>query len=211
MKFGGPNLPPVALILAGGRSSRFGGGDKCLTDLGGRPLLAHIIARLGGEILLNANGDSARFAAFGLTIVPDCLPDQPGPLAGLLSGMEWLRRHRPGIDSILTVPADTPFLPRDLADRLGHARAVAGAEAAIAVSGGRRHGVIGLWPVAAAGALRHALVDQSLRRVDHWIARLNLVEIDVAADPVDPFFNINTREDLAAAERLLSDHPDLAA
>ncbi|WP_052945282.1 NTP transferase domain-containing protein, partial [Acidisphaera rubrifaciens] len=137
-------------MLAGGRALRMGGGDKALCPFAGATLLDRVLARMagqGGPVLLNANGDPARFARFGLTVVADTVPDHPGPLAGLLAGMEWAARHAPGIADVLSVPTDTPFLPPDLAQRLAAARAAAGAEVAITASGGRTHPVVGLWPV----------------------------------------------------------------
>jgi molybdopterin-guanine dinucleotide biosynthesis protein A len=201
---------PVILALAGGRATRMGGGDKALRPFGGSTLLDHVLARMerqgGGQILLNANGDPARFARFGYPVLPDTVPDHPGPLAGVLAGMEWVRDHAPGTSDIMTVPTDSPFLPPDLLPRLLQARDAAGADMACATSAGQAHPVAGLWPIRLAPLLRRALVEEGIRRIDRWTARFHLVQVEFAADPFDPFLNVNTPEELAAAEAfLLSD------
>jgi molybdopterin-guanine dinucleotide biosynthesis protein A len=194
---------PVIVVLAGGRATRMGGGDKALRPLGGGTLLGHVLARLAGQgsaIVLNANGDPARFAAFGLPVVADPLPDHPGPLAGVLAAMQWAADS--GCADLVSVPSDSPFIPRDLVARLCAARDAEAAELACATSLGRAHPVVGLWPVRLAPLLRQALED-GVRRVDAWTARFRLAQVPFAAEPVDPFFNANRPEDLAAAEELL--------
>jgi len=198
----------VGLLLAGGLARRMGGGDNCLRPLGGRPILARIVERLRpqvSDLVLNANGDPARFAEFGLPVAADTVEGFAGPLAGVLTGMEWVLRHRPGCDWVASVPTDAPFLPRDLVSRMMAAVAREGADMACATSGGRAHPVVGLWPVRLADALRRAMVEEELRKVDIWTARYRLVHVDFATDPVDPFFNTNRPDDLAAAEMLLRD------
>lgn len=198
----------VGVLLAGGLARRMGGGDKCLRPLGGRPILARIVERLRpqvSDLVLNANGDPARFAGFGLPVAADTVEGFAGPLAGVLTGMEWVLRHRPGCDWVASVPTDAPFLPRDLVSRMMAAVAREGADMACATSGGRAHPVVGLWPVRLADALRRAMVEEELRKVDIWTARYRLVHVDFATDPVDPFFNTNRPDDLAAAEALLRD------
>jgi len=195
------------VLLAGGLARRMGGGDKGLRPLGGRTILDHVIERLRPQVrhlVINANGDPARFAGFGLPVVADAVADFPGPLAGVLTGMEWARASAPDIADIVTVPTDTPFPPRDLVVRLVAARAAAGADLACAASGGQAHPVIGLWPVRLADDLRRALVEENIRKVDVWTARHRLAVADFAAAPVDPFFNANRPDDLAEAERLLA-------
>jgi molybdopterin-guanine dinucleotide biosynthesis protein A len=190
-----------AMILAGGLSRRMGGGDKCLLPLGGRPVLAHLIERIRPQVAalaLNANGDATRFAGFGLPVVADDAADFAGPLAGILAALNWARRAHPSASAVLTVPADTPFLPRDLAARLAEAGAPS-----VAASAGRNHPVAGLWRLDGEAALRKALREEGLRRVEAWIARLRPAVVEFAADPIDPFFNINTPEDLARAATLL--------
>jgi molybdenum cofactor guanylyltransferase len=193
----------VGVLLAGGQARRMGGGDKSLRRLGDRTILEHVIERARPQVaalVLNANGDPARFARFGLPVAADVVEGFAGPLAGVLTGMEWTRRHRPACAWIATIATDSPFLPEDLVTRLG--RAVEGADLACARSGGRAHPVFGLWPVRLAEDLRRAMVE-GVRKVDLWTARHRLVEVDFAADPIDPFFNTNRPEDLAEAERLL--------
>ena len=197
----------LGVLLAGGGARRMGGGDKCLRFLGGRPLLAHVIERLhgqAGQLLLNANGDASRFAAFGLPVAADCIPGMAGPLAGILTGMEWARTHSPGVTMILSVPTDGPFLPLDLAARLLAAKTAGGARIACARSAGRAHPPIGLWDVALADDLRHAMEAENLRKVDLWTARHALVHVDWPVEPFDPFFNANRPEDLDRAESLLA-------
>ena len=198
----------VGVLLAGGLARRMGGGDKCLRPLGGRPILAHIVERLQpqvADLVLNANGDPARFADFGLPVAGDTIKGYAGPLAGVLTGMEWVRRHRPDCAWVASVPTDAPFLPRDLVAAMMAAVARERAEMACATSGGRAHPVVGLWPVRLADALRQAMVEEELRKVDLWTARYRIVHVEFATDPVDPFFNTNRPDDLAVAEALLRD------
>jgi molybdopterin-guanine dinucleotide biosynthesis protein A len=193
------------VVLAGGLARRMGGGDKPLREIGGRTILAHVIARLKPQcegLLLSANGDPSRFASFGLPVIADGVNDYPGPLAGILAGLDWAAAHRPNARWVLTAPGDCPFLPRDLVVRLRQAVSAEGAEIAVAASQGRSHPVIGLWKVALAGALREALVVEGLRKVEGWTARFPVATVAWPADPVDPFFNANTLEDLVKAEGL---------
>jgi molybdenum cofactor guanylyltransferase len=199
--------PVVGVLLAGGQARRMGGGDKCLRPLGGRPILAHVIARARPQVrhlLLNANGDPARFAAFELPVAADVVPGFAGPLAGVLTGLEWARAHHPDCPRVATIATDTPFFPRDLVARLLAAAEREGADLACAASGGRAHPVFGLWPVRLAPDLRRAMTEDEVRKVDVWTARHRLVQVDFPALPFDPFFNTNRPEDLAAAEALLA-------
>ena len=200
----------VGVLLAGGQSRRMGGGDKCLRPLAGRPLLDHVIARAQPQVahlILNANGAPARFAAWDLPVVADVVPGSAGPLAGVLSGLEWAAAHAPGAAWVATFATDAPFLPVDLVARLLAATATAGAAMACAGSGGRSHPVFGLWPVAERAALRRAIVTDAVRKVDLWTGCYQLVTVDFPAAPVDPFFNANRPDDLAVAERLLAGTP----
>jgi len=184
-----------------------GGGDKPLRMLAGRTLLAHAIDRVAPQVsamVLNANGDAARLAAFGLPIIADPLPDFPGPLAGILAGLRWAQATHPSTKDVLSVPTDTPFLPGDLAARLLTGRG--GQPLACAASAGWSHPVIGLWPVALADALETALRGGE-RKIDAFTARHGIAAIDFAAVPFDPFFNVNRPEDLAAAEALIALYP----
>lgn len=192
-----------AILLAGGRATRMGGGDKCLRPLGGRPILAHVIDVLGeqaGPLILNANGDPVRFAAFGLPVVADDLADHPGPLAGILAGLDWVAANHPASELALSVSTDCPFLPPDLVSRLGAALKAATADIALAESAGRVHPVIGLWRVDLRADLRRALTQENLRKVERFCDRHQTVRVNFPTDPVDPFFNINSAADLVAAE-----------
>jgi molybdopterin-guanine dinucleotide biosynthesis protein A len=196
----------VGVLLAGGMARRMGGGDKCLRTLGGRPILAHVIERARPQVaalVLNANGDPARFAGFGLPVAADVVEGFAGPLAGVLTGMAWTRAQRPDCPWIMTIATDTPFFPSDLVTRMLGAIAQDEADLACAASGGRAHPVFGLWPVRLADQLRAAMLDEGVRKVDVWTARYRLAEVAFPADRIDPFFNTNRPEDLAEAERLL--------
>jgi molybdopterin-guanine dinucleotide biosynthesis protein A len=202
--------PVIGVILAGGQAQRMGGGDKCMRALGDRPLLAHVIKRLRPQVdrlVLNANGDPARFAGFGLPVIPDSVPDFAGPLAGVLAGMDWAVAELPEAHYIVTAPADGPFLPRDLVAHLAKAILDEDAELAVAASAGQPYPVVGLWPVRLRAELRRALVEEDVHKVDAWTARYRRVTASFPAAPVDPFFNANTPEDLAKAERLLAANP----
>ncbi len=196
-------MPPVAILLAGGLARRMGGGDKPLRQLAGRTLLDHVIVRIRPQVAamaLNANGDPTRFAEWGLEVMPDTVAETPGPLAGILAGLRWAAAL--GAETLLSVPTDTPFLPHDLAARLEATRAEAGVPLACAASGGWTHPVIGLWPVALADALE-ADLRGGMRKIDAWTAKHGIAHADFPEMP-DPFFNANTPEDLAEAERLLA-------
>jgi molybdopterin-guanine dinucleotide biosynthesis protein A len=202
--------PIVGLILAGGQSRRMGGGDKVLRLLGGRPLLAHIVERLRPQcstLVLNAAGDAHRFAPFGLPVVADAVGDQLGPLAGILAGLDWVAAQAPEAALALTVPGDAPFLPADLAARLWHQRQTEATELAVAASAGQPHHVTGLWPVCLRHDLRAAIEVEGLRKVELWTSRYRRSVVEWPTEPVDPFFNINRPEDLAAAERVLAARP----
>lgn len=194
-----------AVVLAGGLARRMGGGDKPMRRIAGQTILARVIARLApqcGPLILNANGDPARFAEFGLMVVPDDVADFPGPLAGILAGLDWAAAHLPAAQWMLSAAGDCPFLPRDLVARLSQAVRAETAELAVAASDDQSHPVIGLWKVSLRDELRHALVREDIRRIDRFTARYRLATVTWPATPVDPFFNANTAEDLAEAERL---------
>ncbi|MSP43581.1 MAG: molybdenum cofactor guanylyltransferase MobA [Alphaproteobacteria bacterium] len=196
----------IGILLAGGRSERMGGGDKCLRLLGGQSLLARAIARArpqAGELILNANGDPARFAAAGLPVIQDIVEDHAGPLAGILSALEWVRSHRPDCEYIISFATDTPFFPGDLGARLFQAARQWHAPMACAASGGRTHPVFGLWPVSLTDDLRHSMLMENMRKVDAFQARHGTAQAEYATLPFDPFFNINTKADLAQAEHML--------
>ena len=198
-----PATPGV--LLAGGLARRMGGGDKPMRQIGGRTILERVIARLRPQcdtLVLNANGDPARFVSFGLPVIADSVANFPGPLAGILAGLDWAAENRPDAEWVLSAAADCPFLPRDLVARLQRARIEQNAELAVAASGGQSHPVIGLWSVGLREELRHALVKENIRKIDRWTARYPLATVTWPTEPVDPFFNANTVNDLAEAARL---------
>ena len=196
----------VGILLAGGLARRMGG-DKALRKLGGIPLLAHAIAALRPQcegLVLNANGDPERFGGFDLPIVADDVPGFMGPLAGILAGLDWISAHRPDVASAISVPADTPFLPGDLAIRLMDARAKDNTLIACARSGERTHQAVALWPVSIRFDLRHALVVEDVRKVEAFLQNYSRAIVEWPIEPYDPFFNANVLADLAAAETILS-------
>ncbi len=202
---------PLGVLLAGGLARRMGGGDKPMRAVAGRTILDRVTARFGPQcdgLVLNANGDPARFAGFGLPVVADDVGGFAGPLAGILAALDWAALHRPEVETVASVSADSPFLPRDLVARLEEARRDAGVPLACAASEGRTQPPIGLWPVALRHDLRHALVVEDLRKIDRWTARHGCAAADWAASPYDPFFNANTPEDLDEAERIARAHQD---
>jgi len=197
----------LGLVLAGGLARRMGGGDKALIHIGEATILERVLARIAPSctgIILNANGDPTRFARFGLPVISDDVAGFAGPLAGILAGLDWAASHEPDIDWVVSVPGDCPFLPRDLVQCLHAARRDAGSPLACAQSGAWRHPVVGLWRVALRHDLRHALVDEDLRKIEVWTARHGVALAEWPAHPVDPFFNVNTPEDVAEATRLAS-------
>ncbi len=207
---------PLGVILAGGLATRMGGGDKALLQIGGQTLLQRVIDRLQPQVAgmaLNANGDPARFDGFGLAVLPDSIDDFPGPLAGVLAGLDWAAEQ--GADAIVTVAADTPFFPVDLVDVLQdtaqgmtHPLVLAatprGEEKtkSMSRSGLIRHPTFGLWPVALRDDLRGALHD-GIKKVVIWTEKHGGREAVFSTESGDPFFNVNTPEDLMAAEAMV--------
>jgi molybdopterin-guanine dinucleotide biosynthesis protein A len=202
------------LVLAGGLARRMGGGDKAMIRIGGETILERALARVAPQcvgMLINANGDPTRFARFGLPVVADDVSGFAGPLAGILAGLDWLAANAPTIAWLASVPGDCPFLPRDLVARLHAARAAAGVPLACAKSGDWRHPVVGLWPVGLREDMRRALVDEGLRKIEAWTARHGVGLAEWPAEPVDPFFNVNTPEDAAQAQRFAAVEDTLIA
>jgi molybdopterin-guanine dinucleotide biosynthesis protein A len=199
----------LGLVLAGGLARRMGGGDKALLRIGAATILERVLDRLEPQcnrIILNANGDPARFAFTRLPIVADDVPDFAGPLAGVLAGLDWAAAHAPDVAWVASVPGDCPFLPRNLVARLHAARTAQDRPLACARSGEWRHPVVGLWPVALRADLRRALVDEGLHKIEVWTARHGVGIADWPADPVDPFFNVNTPADAAEAGRIAAQY-----
>lgn len=202
----------AGVLLAGGLSRRMGGGDKCLRDLGGRPILAHIVERARpqvGALVLNANGDAARFDAFGLPVAADVVEGYAGPLAGILTGLDWAAQSAPDAQWLASFASDAPFFPEDMVARMAEAVEAEGADLACAITHGRTHPVFGLWRISLREDLRQAMVEEEIRKVDRWTARHKLVEVDfpdvqTPAGPLDPFFNTNRPEDLEEAAGYLT-------
>lgn len=191
-------------ILAGGLARRMGGGDKPLLALDGRPLLAHVIDRLApqvGPMVLNANGDAARFSSFALPVAADPVEGFAGPLAGVLAGLRWAQTNRPEVPGVVSVAGDTPFFPTDLVTRLISARGAQVDRIVLAKADGHLHPVFGYWPVALADALERFLREATTRKVLAFVDAHDNAIADFGASTGggDPFFNINTPEELAEA------------
>jgi molybdenum cofactor guanylyltransferase len=195
----------IGVILAGGLARRMGGGDKPMRKILGVTILEHVVRRLSDQcdgLILNANGDPSRFGSFGLTVVEDDVKGNPGPLAGILAALDWTAAYQPDVEWVVSVAGDCPFLPRDLVRRLHGARMVEQTNLAVASSGGQVHPVIGLWRVALRHKLRHALVEEEIRKIDRWTGRYRMATVSWSMEPVDPFYNANTLEDLSEADGL---------
>jgi molybdopterin-guanine dinucleotide biosynthesis protein A len=202
----------MGVILAGGLARRMGGGDKPLLTLKGRTLLDHVSQRLAPQcesLILNANGDPHRFKPAGLEVVPDAMPDNQGPLTGILTALEWAARHRPTVAWVVSVPGDTPFVPEDLVLRLHEAGASASQSLACASSGGQIHFAVGLWPVHLRHDLHHAVTRNGMRSIRKWTSLHGMATAPWPTEPFDPFFNINTPDDLAQATALVEQHSTL--
>jgi molybdopterin-guanine dinucleotide biosynthesis protein A len=188
-----------------------GGGDKARIKIGGVTILYRVLSCIKPQcsrVIMNANGDPARFADSGLPVVADSVPDFAGPLAGILAGLDWAAANAPASEWLLSVPGDCPFLPNDLVARLHQARAKADVPLACACSGEWRHPVVGIWPVGLRDDLRHALVDENLHKIELWTARHGIAIADWPDRPIDPFFNVNTPQDATRAETLAAQFPD---
>ena len=193
------------IILAGGLARRLGGVDKALIGIGGETILHRLVERLAPQcagIALNANGDPSRFAGWAFPVIPDGVAGYAGPLAGLLAGLDHVAATHPKIADVVTVPADTPFIPRDLVAKLRAARSQARCRIAVARSADRAHHAVALWPVALRDELRHALIAENLRQVSAFIARYEACVAEWSAAPFDPFFNVNEPSDIERAKQI---------
>lgn len=198
--------PIVGVLLAGGLARRMGGGDKPMRELGGKPILDHVIDRAKPQVhhlILNANGDPGRFAKYSLPVVADVIEGHQGPLAGILTALDWAVENVPDAEYVVSFATDAPFLPRDLVARLLTAVDGTDAQLACAITGDRTHPVFGIWPVALRDELRRAMVEEEMRKIDAWTERYGIVHVAFEAEPVDPFFNVNRPENLEEAEHLL--------
>lgn len=197
--------PLVGVILAGGLAKRMGGGDKCLLPLAGKTLLQWTVERAKPQVaslLLNANGSSLRFARTRLPVVPDIYPDNLGPLAGIHAGMRWMRQSNPDAEWLASFASDTPFFPLDLVQELFAAATANRSQVAVAASKNRLHPVFGLWHVSLLESIEAQLATGAAPRLQDWLKQQRRVELDFPVEAYDPFFNINTPQDLYAAEPL---------
>ena len=194
----------AATLLAGGQARRMGGGDKNLMMLAGKPVLRHVLDRVdfaNRPLMINANGDPARYAAFGLPVCADVIDGYAGPLAGILTGLEWVAANHSDCSHMVSLATDAPFLPVNLIAVLESAIGDGG-EIAQAMSLHRRHPVFAIWPVAIAGALRDAVIDEGVRKIDDFTARYHCVTVEFAGTP-DPFMNLNRPDDFDLATQIL--------
>ena len=198
----------VGVLLAGGLARRMGGGDKSLLELDGQRILDRVIARAQPQVdalVLNANGEPERFRDFGLPVASDVIGEFAGPLAGILTGMDWARREVPEAKWLVSFATDAPFLPADMVTRFHAAVAEQGAEIVCAMSQDRTHPVFALWPLRLMDELRAVMENEEMRKIDLWTARYRTAHVSfmVDADGIDPFFNVNRPENLEEASRLL--------
>ena len=201
-------IKSAVTLLAGGQARRMGGGDKNLMMLAGKPVLQHVLDRVdfdGRPVMINANGDPSRYAEFGLPIRTDVIDGFAGPLAGIVTGLEWVAANHPECTHMISLATDAPFLPFDLIARLEEgldARIDTGADIAQAMSFNRRHPVFAIWPVTVTSALRHALVDEGLRKIDDFTDRYQSITVEFTGEP-DPFMNLNRPDDFALAKQFV--------
>ena len=201
-------IKSAVTLLAGGQSRRMGGGDKNLLMLAGKTILQHVLDRVdfdGRPVMINANGDPLRYAKFGLPVRTDIIDGFAGPLAGIVTGLEWVKANHPECTHMISLATDAPFLPLDLIARLEvglEARIDSGADIAQAMSFSRRHPVFAIWPLALTGALRHALIDDGLRKIDDFTNRYQCITVEFTGEP-DPFMNLNRPDDFDLARQFI--------
>jgi len=207
---GSPSISGV--LLAGGQARRFGGGDKCLRTLRERTLLEHVAERAApqvGTMIVNASGNADCFLGLGFDVVSDSIEGSLGPLAGVLTGLEWASAHQPKTQWLASFATDAPFIPPDMVKRMQGAAIQQQAKIVVATSNGRKHPVFALWKIDLAADLRQAIQGQGVRKVMAWVESQKHTFVDFEGDERDPFFNINTQDDLLQAENLLKKSDDL--
>ena len=196
----------IGVILAGGQSRRFGGGDKFLKKLNGNLIIDHVINRLQSqtdELIINSNSSANLFREQGLAVVPDTIKGFAGPLAGILTGMEWVLQNRSNCEWIATFPSDAPFIPLNCVKEMQTCAKAEKSDIVCTSSGQRTHPVCGLWNVKLAPILRKGMINEGIRKIDLWTSRHQLSIIKFPDHPYDPFFNINRRDDLEQAEKII--------
>lgn len=201
------NSVMTGVILAGGLAKRMGGGDKCLLPLAGKTLLQRSIDRAQqqvDELVLSANGNSLRFARSRLPVVADLFPNFPGPLAGIHAAMTFMDKRNPNHEWLASFACDTPFFPRDIVQQLYNASVGTDAQVIVACSNNRVHPVFALWHASLRSKIEHRLQKTDPPRLQEWIEELKPIYVDFSGVGYDPFFNINTPQDLYSAEAQLS-------
>ena len=202
----------IGVLLAGGLSRRMGGGDKSLLTLRGKTILQRTIDRITpqvSDLVLNANGSPSRFKKFGLPVVADLIHGNLGPLVGILSGMEWCKRHLPESKWLVTLPTDAPFLPVNMVSDMFEQLRVDGSDIACAASNSRTHPPFAIWRNSLSVDLRRAITEEGIRKIDSWTERYVVSHVDFTAKGFDPFFNINHPKDLKEARNILDRFPEL--
>ena len=197
-------IKSAVTLLAGGQARRMGGGDKNLRSLGGKPVLQHVIDGVDlndRPVMINANGDPSRYAEFGLPVCADVIGEFAGPLAGILTGLEWMLANHPDCNHMVSLATDAPFLPSDLIARL-EAGITSGVDIAQAASLSRRHPVFAIWPATMSNALRMAIVEEGVRKIDDFTNRYKCVTVNFTGEP-DPFLNLNQPNDFDLAIKFL--------
>ncbi len=198
----------IGVLLAGGLARRMGGGDKSLLSLGGKRILDRVIARAQpqvDELILNANGDPWRFAEFDLPVVQDVIGEFAGPLAGILTGMNWAHANVRDAEWLVSFATDSPFLPADMVQRFMNTMSEKQADIVCASSNNQMHPVFALWPIRLKDELKAAMIDEKIRKIDSWTARYRTfqVDYDLGDNGLDPFFNVNRPDNLDEAKRML--------
>ena len=196
----------VGVILAGGQGRRMGGADKALVSLGGTTLIERAIARASvqvADLIINANGDPSRLAHLRLPVVADAIAGFVGPIAGVLAGFAWMRANRPKARWLATFSCDTPFFPMNMVERLVEKARSGRAHVAVAESGSQQHHIFAVWSADISAASEEVLVQRGMRKMEHFIGMFPNVRVSFAAEPIDPFLNINTPEELARAEEYI--------
>ena len=201
-------IKSAVTLLAGGQARRMGGGDKNLMMLAKKPVLQHVLDRVdfnGRPLMINANGDPSRYAEFGLPVCADVIDGFAGPLAGILTGLEWVATNHPECTHMISLATDAPFLPFDLIARLEvglNAWIDNGADIVQALSFTRRHPVFAIWPLALTAALRHSLIYDGLRKIDDFTDRHRCITVEFTGEP-DPFMNLNRPDDFDVAQQFV--------
>jgi len=198
----------LAVILAGGKSKRFGE-DKNLAKLGSKSLIEHVVKKVRGKfkkILIIANRDIKIEQSKDVTIIPDCIEGNLGPLVGVLTAMKWAKNIKENYKWIATFPSDTPFFDISIVEQYKKEITTNNSALYFVRSNEKRHNIFGLWSIDLLDILENDLVKNNFRKVEDWANKIGVKTINIKFDKFDPFLNINTKEDLNKAEKILKDY-----